>query len=157
MSTSVKLSTNGSGKNVEQSLYRSMIRSLLYHTASRPDITFSVGVCARFQVNPKESHLVAVKRILRYVNETVNYGIWYSRDFSTELAGYSDVDWTGNADDRKSTSGGCFYVSMNLVAWMTKKQNSISLSMAEAEYIVAGSYCTQLLWRKQMLCDYGVT
>ncbi|XP_041024085.1 secreted RxLR effector protein 161-like [Juglans microcarpa x Juglans regia] len=142
MSTSVKLSTDGSGKNVEQSLYRSIIGSLLYLTANRPDIDFSVGVCARFQANPKESHLVAVKRILRYVNETVNYGIWYSRDSNTELAGYSDADWSGNADDRKSTSGGCFYVGTNLVAWMSKKQNSISLSTAETEYIAAGSCCT---------------
>ncbi|XP_040999421.1 secreted RxLR effector protein 161-like [Juglans microcarpa x Juglans regia] len=157
MSTTVKLSTDVSGKNVEQSLYRSMIGSLLYLTASRPDIVFSVGVCARFQANPKESHLVAIKHILRYVNETVNYGIWYSRDSNTVLADYSDADWARNADDRKSTSGGCFYVGTNLVAWMSKKQNSISLSTAEAEYIADGSCCTQLLWMKQMLCDYGIT
>ncbi|XP_035541655.1 secreted RxLR effector protein 161-like [Juglans regia] len=91
MNTSVKLSNDGSGKNVEQSLYRSIIGSLLYLTASRPDIAFSVG---------------------------------YSRDSNTELVSYSDADWAGNADDRKSTSGGYFYVGTNLVAWMSKKQNS---------------------------------
>jgi hypothetical protein len=113
-----------------------------------------VGVCARFQANPKESHLTAVKRIIRYVNDTLLYGIWYSRETNLVVAGYSDADWAGNADDRKSTSGEYFYVGNNLVAWMSKKQASISLSTAEAEYIVAGSCCTQLLWMKTLLGDY---
>ncbi|XP_022889185.1 uncharacterized protein LOC111404635 [Olea europaea var. sylvestris] len=135
---------------------RSMIGSLLYLIASRPDIAFSVGVCARFQADPKESHLNVVRRIIRYVNGTVDHGILYSRESNLELANYSDVDWAGNADDRKSTSGGCFYVGSNLVSWMSKKQNSISLSTAKAEYIATGSYCTQLLWIKQMLSDYEI-
>jgi hypothetical protein len=155
MSTSVKISSDLAGKPVDPSLYRSMIGSLLYLTASRPDIAFSVGVCARFQENPKESRLTTVKRIIRYVNDTLPYGIWYSRDTNLVVAGYSDTDWTGNANDRKSTSGGCFYVGNNLVAWMSKKQDSISLSTAEAEYIAAGSCCTQLLWMKTLLGDYG--
>jgi hypothetical protein len=110
--------------------------------ASRPDIAFSVGVCARFQANSKESHLTAVKHIIRYVNDTLLYGIWYSRETNLVVAGYSDADWAGNADDRNSTSGGCFYVGNNLVAWMSKKQASISLSTAEAEYIAASSCYT---------------
>jgi hypothetical protein len=122
--------------------------------ASRPDIAFSVGVCARFQPNPKESHLTTVKRIIRYVNDTFLYGIWYSRETNLVVVGYSDADWARNADDRKSTSEGCFYVGNNLVAWMSKKQASISLSTAEAEYIAAGSCCTQLLWMKTLLGDY---
>jgi hypothetical protein len=84
-----------------------------------------------FQANPKESHLTTVKRIIRYVNDTLSYGIWYSRETNVVVVGYSDGDWAGNADDRKSTSGGCFYVGNNLVAWMSKKQASISLSTAE--------------------------
>jgi len=154
MGTSVKISSDLAGKYVDPSLYRSMIGSLLYLTASRPDIAFSVGVCARFQANPKESHLTAVKRIIKYVNDTLSYGIWYSRETNLVVAGYSNVDWAGNADDRKSTSGGCFYVGNNLVAWMSKKQASISLSTAEAEYIATGSCCTQLLWMKTLLGDY---
>lgn len=133
-----------------------MIGSLLYLTASRPDIAFSVGVCARYQANPKESHLTAIKRVIKYVSGTVGYGIWLSRDTNANLEGYSDADWAGCADDRKSTSGGCFYIGNNLVAWLSKKQNSISLSTAEAEYIAAGSAYTQLLWMKQMLEDYGL-
>jgi hypothetical protein len=78
MSTSAKISTDLTGKQVDPTLYRSIIGSLLYLTASRPDITFSVGVCARFQANPKESHLTVVKRIIKYVNPTVHYGIYFS-------------------------------------------------------------------------------
>jgi len=155
MSTSVKISSDLAGKPVDPSLYRSMIGSHLYLTASRPDISFSVGVCARFQANPKESHLTAVKRIIMYVNDTLLYDIWYSRETNLVVSGYSDANWDGNADDRNSTSGGCFYVGNNLVAWMSKKQASISLSTDEAEYIAAGSCCTQLLWMKTVLGDYG--
>ncbi|KAF5478351.1 hypothetical protein F2P56_004916 [Juglans regia] len=110
-----------SGKNIDPTLYSSMIGSLLYITASRPDITFSVDVCVRSQANPKESHLTVVKRIVKYLNANVDYEIWYSKDTNFTLDGYSDVDWARNADDRKSNSGGCFYVGGNLVAWMSKK------------------------------------
>jgi hypothetical protein len=142
MSTNIKINSDLAGKPVDPTLYRSMIGSLLYLTASRSDIAFSVGVCAHFQANPKEFHLTKVKRILRYVNDTLLYGIWYSRETNLAVAGYSDADWAGNADERKNTSGGCFYVGNNLVAWMSRKQASISLSIAEAKYIVAGSCCT---------------
>jgi hypothetical protein len=108
-----------------------MIGNILYLMASGPDIAFSVRVCARFQANPKESHLTVVKRIIRYVNATVNYGICFSRETNLVLVGYSDADWAGNAEDRKSTSSGCFYVGTNLVAWMSQKQASISLSTTE--------------------------
>ncbi|BBH09902.1 transposable element gene [Prunus dulcis] len=130
MSTSTKLSKDSSGKSVDQKLYRSMIGSLLYLTASRPDISFSVGLCARFQSDPKESHLLAVKRILRYVSGTTTFGVYYSFDSNVELAGYSDADWAGSIDDRKSTTGGCFYIGNNLVSWFSKKQNCVSLSTA---------------------------
>ena len=82
--------------------------------------------------------------------------MWYSKDTSDVLAGYSDADWAGNANDKKSTSGGCFYVGNNLVSWMSKKQNSISLSIAEVEYIAASSCCTQLLWMQKLLHDYDI-
>ncbi|XP_059429147.1 uncharacterized mitochondrial protein AtMg00810-like [Corylus avellana] len=137
MSIDVKLLADLTGKSVEETLYRSMIRSLMYLTVIRSDISFSVGVCARFQANPKESHLTVVKRIICYVNGIVNYGIWYSRNTNLNLAGYSDADWAGCANDRKSTLGGCFYVGTTLVAWLSKKQNFISFSTVEAEYIAA--------------------
>ena len=141
MSSSVKLSSDLASVEVDPTLYKSMIGSLLYLTASRPDIAFSVGVCAHFQAAPKESHLTTIKRIIRYVNGTSNSGIWYSRDSNDCLAGYSDADWAGGVDDRKSTSRGCFYLGNNLVSWMSKKKNSVSLSTTEAEYIAARSCC----------------
>ena len=141
MSSSAKLSRDAVGIEVDPTLYRSMIGSLLYLIASRPDITFSVGICARFQAAPKESHMTAVKQIICYINGTFDYGIWYSRDSNECLDGYSDANWAGCIDDRKSTFGGCFYLGNNLVSWMSKKQNSISLSTAKAEYIAAASCC----------------
>ncbi|KAK2353896.1 hypothetical protein QL285_091476 [Trifolium repens] len=131
-----------------------MIGSLLYLTASRPNITYAVGVCVRYQADPKVSHLTQVKRILKYVNGTCDYGIMYSHCEDSALYGYCDADWDGSADDRKSTSGGCFFLGNNLISWFSKKQNCVALSTAEAEYIAAGSSCSQLVWMKQMLKEY---
>ncbi|CAM8975463.1 unnamed protein product [Rhodiola kirilowii] len=154
--THLKITKDDAGTKVDQTLYRSMIGSLLYLTASRPDIVYAERVCARYQADPKESHLLQVKRIMKYVCGTVDFGIWYTKDTNPHLVGFYDAHWTRNAKDRKSTSGGCFFLGNNLVSWFSKKQNSISLSTAEAEYIAAGSCCTQLLWMKQMLSEYGV-
>jgi hypothetical protein len=154
--THMKVAKDEEGKEVDISIYRSMIGSLLYLTASHPDIAHAVGVCARYQANPKESHLNLVKRILKYIHGTYDQGLLYTFDTNSSLVGYCDADWAGNVEDRKSTSGGCFFVGNNLVSWFSKKQNSVSLSTAEAEYIAAGSSSTQLLWMKQMLEEYGV-
>jgi hypothetical protein len=154
--THLKLTKNEKSVLVDQSQYRSMIGSLLYLTASRPNITFAVGVCARYQADPKMSHLTQMKRILKYVNGTSDYGILYAHDQNSKLVGYCDADWAGSADDRKSTSGGCFFLGNNLISWFSKKQNSVALSTAEAEYIAAGSSCSQLVWMKQMLKEYNV-
>ena len=155
--THLKLSKDEKGVDVDQSLYRSMIGSLLYLTASRPDIAFAVGVCARYQADPKVSHLNQVKRIIKYVHGTCDYGMLYTHGSNPVLTGYCDADWAGSADDRKSTSGGCFFLGNNLISWFSKKQNCVSLSTAEAEYIAAGSSCSQLVWMKQMLTEYNVT
>ncbi|KAK2380916.1 putative mitochondrial protein [Trifolium repens] len=154
--THIKLTKHEKGVSVDQSLYRSIIGSLLYLTSSRPDISFAVGVCARYQAEPKMSHLTQVKRILKYVNGTSDYGIMYSHGEDSRLTGYCDADWAGSADDRKSTSGGCFFLGNNLISWFSKKQNCVALSTAEAEYIAARSSCSQLLWMKQMLSEYNV-
>ena len=145
MAANAKLTNDPSSESVDVTLYRSMIRCLLYLTASKLDIAFSVGVCSRLQSNPKVSHLNAVKRIIKYVGGTCDYGLFYSKESNLSLASFSDSDWAGNADDRKSTTGGCFYVGANLVAWMSKKKNSVSLFTVKAEYIAAGSCCSQLL------------
>jgi hypothetical protein len=117
---------------------------------------FSVYMCARFQANPKKAHLSAVKRILRYLKHTPSVGLWYPKGATFELIGYSDSDYAGCKIDRKSTSGGCHLLGRSLVSWTSKKQNSVALSTAEAEYIATGAWCTQILYMKQTLLDYGV-
>jgi hypothetical protein len=112
-------------------------------------------MCARFQADPKEVHLRAVKRILRYLVYTPKFGLWYPKGSSFDLLGYSDADWAGCKIDRKSTSGTCQFLGRSLVSWASKKQNSIVLSTAEAVYIAAGHCCAQLLWMRQTLRDYG--
>jgi hypothetical protein len=133
-----------------------MIGSLLYLTASRPDIMFSVYMCARFQANPKKAHLHAVKRILRYLKHTPSVGLWYPKRATFDLISYSDSDYAGCKIDRKSTSGGCHLLCTSLFWRTSKKQNSVALSTAKAEYIVAGACCTQILYMKQTLLDYVV-
>ena len=133
-----------------------MIGSLLYLCASRLDIMLSVCMCARFQATPKESHYKAVKHILRYLAHTPELGLWYPKGSAFDLIGYSDSDYAGDRVDRKSTSGTCHFLGRSLVCWSLKKQNRVSLSIAESEYIAADSCCAQLLWMKQTLKDYGI-
>ena len=121
MQTKCHLELNRNGKEVDQKVYRSMIGSLLYLCASRLDIVLSVGVCARYQAAPKESHLVAIKRIFRYLIHTPSYGLWYPKDGTLSLCGYTDSDWAGDIDDRKSTSGTCQFLGRSLVSWSSKK------------------------------------
>ncbi|RVW28606.1 Retrovirus-related Pol polyprotein from transposon RE1 [Vitis vinifera] len=138
MSSSIKLDKDEKGKSVNSTMYRDMIVSLLYLTASRPDIMYSICLCARFQSCPKESHLSAIKRILRYLKGTMDIGLWYPKGDNFQFIGFSDADFAGCKVERKSTSGTCHFLGHSLVSWHSKKQNSVALSMAEAEYIAAG-------------------
>ncbi|TYK20297.1 gag-pol polyprotein [Cucumis melo var. makuwa] len=123
----VKLTKDTDGAEVDHKLYRSIVGRLLYLTASRPDIAYAVGICARYQADPRITHLEAVKRILKYVHGTSDFGMMYSYDTTPTLVGYCYADWADSADDRK----------------------------IEVEYIAAGSGCTQLIWMKNMLHEYG--
>eukprot|EP00253_Pinus_taeda_P020694 PITA_20694 len=151
------LSANDESAKIHQPSYRSMIGSLLYMTATRPDIIHAVGIVGRFQANPKEAHLQAVKRIFKYLQGTQNYGLWYPRDADLTLHAYTDADWVGSVDERKGTSGGAFFMGSRLVSWFSKKHSSIALSTSEAEYVAAASCCTQLLWMMQTLQDFQIT
>ena len=151
MAVNGHLDLNEDGKSVDQKVYHSMIGSLLYLCASRPDIMLSVCMCAKFQANSKECHLVAVKRILRYLVLTPNLSLWYPKGSTFDLLGYSDSDYAGCKVDRKSTMGTCQFLIRSLVSWSSKKQNST----AEAEYVAAGTCCAQLLWMRQTLSDFG--
>ena len=129
----------------------------LYLTASRPDIMFSVCLCARFQSDPRESHLIAAKRILRYLSGTVNVGLFYPKVENFDLIAYCDADFAGCKLDRKSTSGTCHFLGNALVSWSSKKQNTVALSTTEAEYIAAGNSCAQVLWMMHTLNDFGLS
>jgi hypothetical protein len=139
MGTDGHVDLNKGGKSVDQKAYRSMIGSLLYLCASRPDIMLSVCMCARYQSNPKECHLVVVKRILRYLVAMPCFGIWYPKASTFDLIGYLDSNYVGCKVDRKSTSGTCQYLGKSIVSWSSKKQTSIALSTAEAEYVAQDS------------------
>ena len=134
-----------------------MIGSLLYLTASRPDIMYSTCLRARFQANPKESHLAAVKRIFKYLKGTPNLGLWYPTNSGFDLIAYSDSDFAGCKIDRKCTSGGVQMLGRKLVSWTSKKQSTVSLSTTEAEYVAAGSCCAQVLWMQHQLSDSGLS
>ncbi|KAJ9567677.1 hypothetical protein OSB04_003643 [Centaurea solstitialis] len=155
MSPSCALDSDPDGAAVDVTTYRGMIGSLMYLTASRPDIMFSTCLCARYQSKPKVSHLKAVKRIFRYLKGTVNLGLWYPKGSGYELTGYTDADHGGCKLDRKSTIGHIQFLGDKLVSWASKKQNCVSLSTAEAEYVAAASCCSQIIWMRTQLRDYG--
>jgi hypothetical protein len=155
MGTDGHLDLNVGGKSVDQKVCRSLIGSLLYLCASRLDIMLSICICARFQSNPKECHLVAVKHIFRYLIHTPYIRLWYPRGSTFDLIGYSDSDYTGCKVDRKSTSGTYQFLGRSLVSRSSKKQTSVALSTAEVEYVAAGQCCMQLLWMRQTLRDFG--
>ncbi|XP_050901729.1 secreted RxLR effector protein 161-like [Lathyrus oleraceus] len=137
------------GVSIDITKYRGMIGSLLYLMASRSDIMFSVCLCALFQANAKESHFTAVKRIMKYLKGTTNVGFWYTKGSIYDLVGYSDPDYTGCKNDRKTTTGTCHILGNALVSWSCKKQACVALSKTKAEYIAVGSCCAHILWLKQ--------
>ncbi|GKC25186.1 putative ribonuclease H-like domain-containing protein [Tanacetum coccineum] len=143
------------GVDVDVHVYRSMIGSLMYLTASRPDIMFAVCACARFQVTPKASHLNAVKRIFRYLKHQPKLGLWYPKDSPFELEAFLDSDYGGASLDRKSTTGGCQFLGRRLISWQCKKQTIVANSTTEAEYVTAANCYGQVLWIHNQMMDYG--
>jgi hypothetical protein len=119
-----------------------MIGSLLYLTATRPDIQFTMGLCARFQASPRSSHQTIVQWIFRYLKHTPEFRIWYSASSSLDLVGFSDADFMGCGIDRKSTSGTCHFLGSSLICWSSQKQSSVAQSTTKAEYVAAASYCS---------------
>ncbi|XP_058742170.1 secreted RxLR effector protein 161-like [Vicia villosa] len=149
MPTDGNLDKDGNGKDVDIKRYRGMIGPLLYLTASRADILFSVCMCARYQSPPKESHLKVVKRVFRYLHGTSKYGLCYPKGCDFNLVAYSDSDFVGCKSNRKSTSGTCHLFSNSLVSWHSKKQVFVAFSAGEAEFVAADSCCAQIIWLKQ--------
>ncbi|GKE35322.1 copia protein [Tanacetum coccineum] len=131
-----KLDEDLQGTSVDATLYHDMIGSLMYLTSSRPDLIYAVCLCARYQVKPTKKHLNAVKQIFRYLKETINMGLWCSKDINISLTAYSDADHAG---------------------WSSKKQKSTAISSIEAEYIALSGCCAQIIWMRSQLSDYGFT
>nr|GEZ36404.1 putative ribonuclease H-like domain-containing protein [Tanacetum cinerariifolium] len=125
------------GKDVDLHLYRSMIGSLMYLTASRPDIMFAIYACARHQVTPKECHLHTVKRIFKYLKDHRKLGLWYPKESPFDLVAYSGSDYGGATKDRKSTTRGCQFLGRRLISWQCKKQTIVATSTTKAEYVAA--------------------
>ncbi|GJX67616.1 retrovirus-related pol polyprotein from transposon TNT 1-94 [Tanacetum coccineum] len=156
MSTEIKLTKDDEADSMDSSKYQGMIGSLLYLTASRYNIMFSVCLCARFQENPKTTHLEAVKRIFRYIRGTSHLELWYLKGTGIEIIVYADSDHAGDYVDRKSTSGVCTFMGCCLTSWLAKKQTTLAISTTKAEYVSARKACQQALWMKQALIDYGI-
>ncbi|GJW90936.1 retrovirus-related pol polyprotein from transposon TNT 1-94 [Tanacetum coccineum] len=156
MSSKTKLTQDEDGESINNIEYHGMIGSLLYLMASQPDIMFSVCLCARFQEDPKTSHLEVVKRIFRYIKGTTHLGLWYPKGTGIETIVYVDFNHAGDYVDHKSTSGVCTFMGCCLASWFSKKQTVLAISTTEAEYISTRKACQQALWMKQALVDYDI-
>lgn len=150
-----KLTKTGAGEEVDPTAYKQLVGSLRYLTATRPDLIYSVNVVSRYMENPNERHMMAVKRILRYVQGTASYGIQYLRGGEEKLVGYVDSDYAGDEDDRKSTSGYTFMFGGGAVSWSSKKQPIVTLSTTEAEYVAAAIGACQAVWMRNVLAEIG--
>ncbi|GKD01533.1 hypothetical protein Tco_1171807 [Tanacetum coccineum] len=130
----LKLDEDPLGIPVDQTRFRGMVGSLMYLTASRPDLVFTVCMCARYQAKPTKKHLEAIKRVFRFLRGTINRGLWYPKDTAMALTAYADADHAG---------------------WSSKKQKNTAISTTEAEYIAMYRCCAQILWMRSQLTDYG--
>jgi len=148
---------DGVSKSVDSSTYQSMVGNLLYAAmATRPDIAQAVSVVSKFNANPSVSHLTAVKRVLRYLKGTVNLALKYNQTESRALVGFSDADWAGDQDDRRSTTGNVFLLGGGAVSWLSKKQSTVALSTAEAEYVALSQAAQECVWLRRLLSDLGM-
>ena len=132
-----------------------MVGSLLYAaTATRSDIAHAVGVVSKLNSKPTEAHLIAVKRILRYLKGTVNLALQYGKTSDRQLIGYSDADWAGDLDDHHSTTGNLFIMARGLIDWLSKKQGVVALSTSEAEYVALSAATQEATWLRRLLSDF---
>ena len=140
----------------DATLYRQLIGSLIYLTATRPDISYVVHVVSQFMAAPRSPHYATVLRILRYLKGTIFDGLHFSFHSSLTLQAYLDVDWAGDLTDRRSTTGYCFLQGDSLISWRSKKQTVVARSGTEAEYRALAATTTELIWLRWLLLDLGV-
>jgi hypothetical protein len=158
METGSSLSSDDEGKAVNATLYKQMVGSLRYACNSRPDVCHSVGIVSRFMQTPKLSHMQAVKRILRYIQGTSDFGVLYpiTDGSKGKLVGYCDSDWSGDRVERKSTMGYVFTIYNCPISWSSKKQTVVALSTCEAEYISACYAACQGIWLQSLLHEMKI-
>jgi hypothetical protein len=147
----VKLFKDPEGKRVDSTNYKQIVGSLMYLTATRPDIMYAVSLISRYMENPKEIHLLAAKRIFRYLQGTADFGLLYKKGEHSDLMGFTDSDYAGDQDDRKSTSGYVFMLGTGVVSWSSKKQPIVTLSTTESEFVAAASCACQAIWLRRIL------
>ncbi|KAD3641836.1 hypothetical protein E3N88_31060 [Mikania micrantha] len=150
-----KLVKSAAGKDVNGTLYMSLIGSLMYLTVSRPDLMYVVSLLSRFMADPKKEHLEAAKRVLRYIKQTLNYGLKYNTGGNGSLLIYTDSNYARDLEDRKSTSGYVCLLSGAAISWSSKKQSIVTLSTTEAEYVAATSCVCHCVWLKGLLEELG--
>jgi hypothetical protein len=152
-----KLVKDENGKASDSTTYKQMVGCLMYLLATRPDIAFSVCLVARYMERPTEIHVAAVKRIMRYLKGSLSFGIWYrSGDVDDlQMIGWTDSDYAGDSDDRKSTSGYVFKLASGAISWSSKKQPIVTLSTTEAEFVAAASSACQAVWLRNVLSHLG--
>ncbi|XP_038889348.1 secreted RxLR effector protein 161-like [Benincasa hispida] len=147
----LKLTKDHEGKKVNNTLYKQILGILMYLIATRPNIMYVVNLISRFMESPTELHLLAAKRILRYLKGTLSLGILYQKGEKLNLVGFSDSDYVGDLNVRKSTSGYVFMLCSGAISWSSKKQPIVTLSTTEAELVAATSCACQAIWLRNIL------
>lgn len=155
LAANTQLSQEGSSTFSDPTLYRSVVGALQYLTFTRPDISVAVNKVCQFMHSPTDAHWIAVKRILRYLKQTINYGLHLGRPSAINLQAFSDADWAGCPDNRRSTSGYCIFIGGNLVSWSARKQKTVSRSSTEAEYRSLATATTEIIWIQSLLSELG--
>lgn len=154
---SFKMSKKGEGAKVDATAYKQLIGSLVYITVTRPDLTYVVCLLSRYMANPTELHILAAKRVLRYLKGKVELGVFYNRVDVEELVAYTDSDYAGDIDDRNSTSGYVFLLSGGAISWASKKQHVVTLSTTGAGFVEASSCACQCVWMRRVLEKIGLS
>ncbi|PON33785.1 Ribonuclease H-like domain containing protein [Parasponia andersonii] len=147
----IKLFKDDEAKKVDPILFKSLVGCLRYLTCTRPDILYATRLVSRYMETPTITHFKAAKRILYYLKGTINLGLFYSVSNDYKLVGYSDSDWVGNTDDRKSITGFIFFMGETAFTWVSKKQPIVTFSTCEAEYVAAMSCVSHAIWLKRLL------
>ncbi|XP_062112859.1 secreted RxLR effector protein 161-like [Humulus lupulus] len=142
------------GKDLQDgAMYRQLVGNLIYLTLTRPDISYAVGVASWYMQHPKKPHLEAMRRMLRYVKDTIDYGLFYKKGDEVKIVGYCDADYAGDHDTRRSTTGYVFKLGSGVVSWCSKRQPTVSLSTTEAEYRATAMATQESMWLMQLMKD----